>query len=178
MRFFLFILLIGIGPAAFAQSEAFVQQAGLVRTADLETVTSGSEADEALARALLDAPTASNVAVVQQRGVNNAIALIQDGTANLASVVMDGSGNQLELAQIGNENVLVGDIFGDNNSLVNSAQLGSNNSYTLFLDGVDRTTHSLMQRGDGNSAVQIVGPGLEPASIEQRGGAEVMIVRR
>ncbi|PAP77447.1 hypothetical protein [Rubrivirga marina] len=167
-------------PLAHAQSgEAFVQQADIVLSAEVdEAIASGATADEALARALVGAPESSNVAVVDQRGAGNVVRMLQDGTGNLASVVLAGAFNQLDLVQAGRDNVFVGDIVGDGNRLVNSSQLGDGNSYSLFLEGVNGTTHSLYQVGDDNAAVQYVGPGLLPASIEQRGGAEVTIVRR
>ncbi len=167
-------------PLAHAQTgEAFVQQAGIVPSTEYAAaVAAGGSADEALARALVEAPAASNVAVVEQRGVSNAVRLLQDGTGNLASVVLSGTLNQLDLVQSGRDNVFVGDVIGDGNRMVNSAQIGDGNSYSLFLEGASGTTHSLYQFGDGNEAAQYVGPGLQPVSIEQRGGAEVTIVRR
>lgn len=167
-------------PLAHAQSgEAFVQQAGIVASSELdEVVVPGSSAEDALARVLAGAPEASNVAVVEQRGASNAVRLLQDGTGNLASVVLSGAFNQLDLVQSGRDNVFVGDVIGDGNRMVNSAQVGDGNAYSLFLEGVNGTTHSLYQFGDGNEATQYVGPGLQPVSIEQRGGAEVTIVRR
>jgi hypothetical protein len=167
-------------PLVHAQSgEAFVQQAGLVPSSEIdEVVMSGSSADEALARVLAGAPPSSNVAVIEQRGVGNRVRFLQEGSGNLASVVLSGVLNELDLTQSGRDNVFVGDVLGDGNRMVNSAQVGDGNSYSLVLEGVNGTTHSLYQVGDNNSAEQYVGPGLQPASIEQRGGAAVSIVRR
>ena len=70
------------------------------------------------------------------------------------------------------------DITGDGNRLVDSFQAGSDNVYRLRLDGVDNTEHSIRQYGPGNTASQVVGAGMTPASIEQYGGAEISIIRR
>ncbi len=177
MRLLLLVLL--ASPLAAAQtSETYIQQAGVTFGASVEDVAlAGAVAGEALARTLMEAPLSSNVVSITQEGDENRAVLAQNGLGNQLSLVVNGSRNVVEVAQRGNDNLLVGDIIGDGNRLTDSFQIGDGNSYTLTLEGTG-TEHTLRQEGDGNQAVQVVGAGMTPASIEQYGGATVTVVRR
>ena len=181
----LFALALCLSASASAQSgAAFVQQVERAVGVTAEVVTGTTVASEALSAALLDAASATNVATVTQDGIGNQVELSQSGLGNQFGLSVVGDGNVLSLLQLGNDNVFVGDVLGSGNVLGPDAlgnasvQQGDGNRYTLVLDGVDNQAHTLRQVGGGNEAVQIVGPGLQPASIEQRGGATVVVERR
>lgn len=185
MRLVLLALLLGVAPLAAAQqSEAFVRQAEDAIGAPAEAVTGARGAGLALSAAALRAATTTNVAAVSQTGADNAVELAQRGAGNRFGLAVDGSGNVVELLQQGDGNVFLGDIVGSGNVIgadaagAPSVQVGDGNRYTLFLDGVDDRAHTVRQLGDGNQAVQTVGAGMRPASIEQRGGATVVVERR
>ena len=181
----LFLLALVFAPLASAQqSEAFVRQAEDAIGTSAEAVTGARGAELALSAAALGAATTANVAAVSQTGTGNAVELTQRGAGNQFGLAVDGSGNVVELLQLGNDNVFLGDIVGSGNVLgadaagAVSAQVGDGNRYTLFLDGVNDQAHTVRQLGDGNQALQVVGPGMQPASIEQSGGATVVVERR
>ena len=185
MRLFLLAVLLGAAPLASAQqSEAFIQQAERALRAPAETLA-GTAAGLALSDAVLGAGVGANVAVVSQQGSGNETDLVQDGAGNQFSLSVVGQDNTLSLLQLGDGNRFVGQVVGDGNTLAGpsafsagSVQEGGGNVYELRLDGVDETAHTIRQLGGDNTAFQAVGAGMQPASIEQLGGATVTVVRR
>ena len=166
------------------QSDVFIQQAEQALGSSAAALAGTRDAGVALSEAVLDAGASANVAAVSQTGTDNVVDLTQRGTGNRFGLVTVGSGNVVGLAQLGNDNVFLGDVLGSGNVLGPDAagnpsvQAGDGNRYTLFLDGVDGQAHTLRQFGDANEAVQVVGAGMEPASITQTGGASVVVERR
>ena len=184
MRLLLLLPLLAAPLASAQQSEAFVRQAEAALGSSAEAVTGAQDAEAALSAALVGTAMSANVAAVSQTGVNNEADLTQSGVGNRFGLVVDGNANSFVLSQLGDDNVFLGDVLGNANQLTDDAngnpsvQEGNGNRYTLFLDGVDGRSHSLRQLGGGNEATQVVGRGMQPASIEQRGGATVVIERR
>ncbi len=185
MRLFLLAALLGAAPLASAQqSEVFVEQAEPSLRAPAEALA-GTAAGRALSGAVLGAGIGTNVAVVSQQGAGNEVDLVQDGAGNQFGLSVMGQGNALVLRQLGDGNRFVGEVVGDRNTLAGpnatsagSVQEGGVNIYELRLDGVDDTSHTVRQLGGHNTAFQAVGAGMQPASIEQLGGATVTVVRR
>ncbi len=181
----LLLLALVLAPLASAQqSDVFVQQAEQALGTSAAELAGTTDAGVALSMAVLEAGADANVAAVSQTGVGNRVGLDQVGSGNQFGLAAVGTGNSVDLLQLGNDNVFLADIVGDGNEVglrlfgLPGVQLGSQNSYTLFLDGVDNQSHTVRQFGDGNQATQIVGPGMQPASIEQSGGATVLVERR
>ena len=181
----LLLLALVLAPLASAQqSDVFVQQAEQALGTSAAELAGTSDAGVALSMAVLEAGADANVATVSQTGSSNTVGLTQVGSGNQFGLVAVGSGNTIDLVQLGRDNVFLGDIVGDGNEVglgflgLPAVQLGSENRYTLFLDGVSDQSHTVRQFGDGNEATQIVGPGVQPASIEQSGGATVLVERR
>ena len=185
MRLLFAAIFLGAAPLASAQqSEVFIQQAEQAIGAPAETLA-GTAAGLALSDAVLEAGVGANVAVVSQQGSDNSVDLVQDGAGNQFSLSVVGQGNDLALRQLGDDNRFVGQVVGDGNVLVGpdavsagSVQEGGGNVYELLLDGVSGTGHTIRQLGGDNTAFQAVGAGMQPASIEQLGGATVTVVRR
>ena len=167
-------------PLAIAQSsETYIEQAGLTFEQSVQDVAlAGAASGESPSGALGGASVLSNTASIAVQGDANMAALEQSGIGNVFSLAIVGSDNVFGLLQLGSDNRFQGEVFGDGNLLTNSIQSGRDNTYRLRLDGVSDSVHSILQFGDGNSATQVVGAGLTPASIEQYGGATVSIVRR
>ncbi len=186
MRLFSLALLLAAPLASAQQSDVFVQQAERALGTSASELAGTTDAGAALSMAVLEAGADANVATVSQSGVGNTVGLRQIGSGNQFGLVAVGTGNNVDLVQLGSDNVFLADIVGNGNEVgfrffglpIPSLQAGDGNRYELFLDGVDNQSHSVLQFGDGNSATQIVGPGMEPVSVEQSGGATVVIERR
>ncbi|OZC04229.1 hypothetical protein [Rubricoccus marinus] len=176
------LLLFALAATASAQSEVFVEQAGSTFGVSTDVVIgSGAvNAQSALNTATAGVSPATNVAAITQEGADNRVDLTQQGIGNRLGLFIDGNSNQFQLSQIGSYNEFVADVIGDGNVLgPESIQAGTGNQYTLLSDRVSGEVHSLQQYGDANQAFQVVGQGLKPASIQQRGsGMQVMVERR
>ena len=185
MRLALVLPLVLTAPLAAAQqSDVFIQQAEQALGTSASTLAGAEGARAALSDAVLNAALTTNVAVALQGGEENVLSVTQEGAGNQFALVVDGDENRVTLSQMGNDNVFLGDILGNNNTIGPDAQgnpsgqFGNGNRYELYLDGVDGVEHAVRQLGDDNSAIQTVGAGMQPVSIEQSGGATVVIERR
>lgn len=169
-----------VAPLASAQSsEIYIEQAGVSLGQPAQDIAlTSAVAGQSLDRSLVGTGFDSNTASVAVQGDGNVALVSQRGYGNRLGLDIAGSFNEVELYQRGVDNLLLADISGDGNRLVDSFQAGSDNVYRLRLDGVDNTEHSIRQYGPGNTASQVVGAGMTPASIEQYGGAEISIIRR
>ena len=171
-------LLALLAAPALAQNgvETYVQQASEALGAPVGDVIGPSGSVEEMAAALLSLPAGTNAVVFNQTGTDNAIVAEQTGLDNRVALSQIGSGNRTTLLQNGDRNLFTGIIFGDDN-LVRLSQDGSDNQYGLLMAGTN-PEHIVRQEGDGNSANQIVAPGLQPAGIEQRGNGLQVLVER
>ncbi|HEX8299446.1 MAG TPA: hypothetical protein VF594_09840 [Rubricoccaceae bacterium] len=162
--------------AQSTQAETYVQQASEAIGAPLSDVIGPTESVEAMAASLLSLPPGTNAVVFNQTGTDNAITVEQTGLDNRVVVSQIGSGNRTGLVQDGSRNLFAATIFGDDN-LVTANQMGDDNAYVLVMVGTN-PEHVVSQLGDGNTATQVVAPGLQPAGIEQRGnGLDVLVER-
>ncbi|WP_412069406.1 hypothetical protein [Rubrivirga sp. IMCC43871] len=179
MRLLALAVLLAAPLASAQQSDTFIQQAEQALGTSAGSLAGTSDSGVALSEAVLDAGGRSNVAVISQDGSDNRVDLTQRGLGNQFSLFVVGQGNELTLTQEGDGNAFLADILGSGNTLdERSIQEGDDNYYELFLDGVNGRSHLLRQLDGGNSAIQTVGVGMQPADVEQRGGATVVIERR
>ena len=178
------LLFLALASNASAQSEVFVEQASSTFGVSTDVIigANNGNAQAALNAALAEAGVspATNVAAITQEGAGNQVDLTQQGVGNRLGLYIQGNSNQIQLSQIGNYNEFTADISGDGNTLgPESIQAGTSNQYVLISEGVNGELHTLAQYGNENQATQVVGPGLKPASIEQRGnGLQVTVERR
>ena len=162
--------------AAQNGAETYLEQASEAIGAPVASVLGQGGSAEALAAALLTLPAGTNAVAFDQTGTGNAIVVEQTGFDNRAALSQIGSGNLTTLLQDGSRNLLSATLFGDNNQITLN-QIGDDNVYGLLMIGTN-PEHVVSQIGDGNTATQVVAPGLRPASIEQRGnGLEVLVER-
>ena len=180
MRTLFLLTAVLAAPLVSAQSsETYIEQAGMSLDQSAQDIALTSAVyRQALDRSLVGTGLDSNTASVSAQGDGNVALVSQRGYGNRLGLDITGSFNEVDLYQRGIDNLLLADITGDGNRLVDSFQAGSDNVYRLRLDGVDNTEHSIRQYGPGNTASQVVGAGMTPASIEQYGGAEISIIRR
>ncbi len=131
---------------------------------------------------------ASNVAQIVQAGTGNVAVssqygsqgsttyLNQDGNNNVAGAWVGGDGNLIELLQNGNANVFGAWLTGSKNSL-DVEQTGDENVYLIDANRSNYESGPVVQSGQGNVIIQHGTPET-PVSIEQRGGAHIIIDHR
>lgn len=175
------LLLIALGmsvPALAQSSEAYISQA--IAQADVAATVNGASLNplEALQAALPTVPDGTNVLVIEQFGVGNAVDAQQIGQNNRVVLQQNGDYNEFILTQDGNGNLVLASINGNNNGLITVNQSNDDNTYALYLVGDNAPPHTVTQTGGQNLATQVVGPGSTPIDIQQFGnGIEVLVER-
>lgn len=176
MRLLLLALLL-VPVASLAQSgeSVLIEQAGVALAPSAVGLNAGASRAELL-RSLVPEAADANTAVVDQDGVGNVLSLTQQGMGNQFFLSQVGGGLVASFAQTGTDNLLELSMEGTDN-VVTGAQVGDRNSYTLSISG-SGTEHEIFQFGNDLSALQVVGAGMLPVSIEQRGTATAVVVVR
>ena len=113
---------------------------------------------------------------MNQTGTDNAIVAEQTASTTGPSSRSSAPATRRPSCRTASRNLVAATIFGDDNR-VTVNQIGDDNAYGLLMVGTN-PEHVVNQIGNGNTATQIVAPGLLPAGIEQRGnGLEVLVER-